>query len=670
MIKKVVFLILFCCIGGGAMNAQSATVVDSTVFRAMRAYQQRNFNDMRNPIVLEKGDSLFKWAKQYHYVTMMNYAMRVPLEYYYQGDFNNPTDSIKVWLERVRSYAHEYNQTDLYYRVWSSYLINSYLRRGEYTLALVEAQDMLKEAESEENKNYMLWCYFSMTNIYIARNLDDKAQEYRVKQIELAEQYDLVDNTLTLQYSDGAKYLTDHNQLDQAAEYLQKALETASTSYSRWTAYQTYVYYYLARGDYNAARQKFDECRQMFATDTALAVHAQYQYAMEADYYIKLKQYGKALEALENERSVYEKSDEASELIRLDKRQADLLWEMGQKAESGEFYRKYVDEQQKQKEREEEVSTGEFATMLDLQKLSNEKRELEQLSQAEQLRNTRTIVTALVLLLSIVVIFLLSHRRINIRLKQSRDELNEKNRMLLQTEEDLRAAKEQAENSSNMKTVFIQNMSHEIRTPLNSIVGLSAVLADLFADSNDEVKLYASLIDENSTLLLKLISDILDISALDGDIIIEKREIEINNCCKAAIADVQKACDNKGLTVVFEPKEESVYIVSNTERITQVLKNLLNNALKFTQQGRIMLDYTVDNANDTISFVVSDTGIGIAPSDRERIFERFVKLDEFTQGTGLGLPICRIIAEKLGGTISVDPIYTGGARLVFTIPII
>ncbi|MDR0972869.1 MAG: hypothetical protein LBM61_02630 [Prevotellaceae bacterium] len=651
------------------LHAQSAIAVDSTVYQAMREYYNKYLLDNTDPITLTKYDSLYRWAQQYRYVSMMSSAITAPLRYYYYADMEDPTDSIKAWTERVQTFAKDYGRTDVYFQAWSFYLVNNYIRRGEYTLALVEAQNMLEEAEKETDKSYILDCYTAMINIYSAKGLDDKAQEVRVKGIEVYEVNNLEAFAISLQYSDGALYFIKHNELPKAAEYIRKASETARTAYHRVTLKQTQVYYYLAIKDYSAAQKAFNESRQIIDTDETVRQHVSYQYSMEVDYFIAIKDYASALQSLEKERLEYEKNSESASLILLDKRQADLLWLMGREAESGEMYRKYVDEQRKQKEREEEVSTSEFATMLNLQKLSDEKRELEQLSQAEQLRNTRTIVGALVVLLLVVGVFLFYQRRINQNLKLSRDELDEKNHMLIETEEQLRAAKEEAERSSNMKTVFIQNMSHEIRTPLNSIVGLSAVLADLFADSEDEVKLYASLIDENSALLLKLIGDILDISALDDSAEIEMSAVDVNKCCRKAVDELQPFYAQKSLTLNFEPLPNEIVIRSNGDRIMQVLKNLLNNAAKFSSAGgTVVLDYALNEADHLISFSVTDTGVGIPVAEQERIFERFVKLDEFTQGTGLGLSICRIVAEKMGGTIRVDSSYTEGARFVFTIP--
>ena len=230
----------------------------------------------------------------------------------------------------------------------------------------------------------------------------------------------------------------------------------------------------------------------------------------------------------------------------------------------------------------------------------------------------------------------------------------------------MRKAKELAELSNWMKTMFIQNMSHEIRTPLNSIVGFSGVLVDLFDDQQD-IKQYVSLIESNSKLLLKLVGDILDISALDSDIEINHYAVDVNACCQASM-DSAGELFSKDIKLIFKPACDELIIDSNYSYIVQVLDNLLNNASKFTHEGSVTLAYEVKEREKQLIFTVTDTGIGIPVDEQEHVFERFVKLNDFSQGTGLGLSICRTIAKKLGGDLVIDKEYTQGTRFIFSVP--
>ena len=231
----------------------------------------------------------------------------------------------------------------------------------------------------------------------------------------------------------------------------------------------------------------------------------------------------------------------------------------------------------------------------------------------------------------------------------------------------LREAKDRAEESSRLKSAFLANMSHEIRTPLNAIVGFSDVLAS-GGTSVDEQQGYVDIIKTNSDLLLRLINDILDVSRLEADRVtftIEK--CDVVPLCQQVLASVSQArkSENK---YIFECDRESVDLRTDTQRLQQVIINLLSNADKFTRNGKITLKLEVDEEKRVATFSVSDTGTGIPLEKQKLVFERFEKLNEYVQGTGLGLSICKLTVEKWGGEIWVDPGYTDGARFVFTHP--
>lgn len=236
-------------------------------------------------------------------------------------------------------------------------------------------------------------------------------------------------------------------------------------------------------------------------------------------------------------------------------------------------------------------TTSEFATMLNLQQLNAEKVRLEKISQKKQLQNTRTILFSVLGLLCIVVIFLWQQRKLNAKLHRAKNKLDEQNRTLIKAEEELRKAKEVAEQSNWLKTMFIQNMSHEIRTPLNSIVGFSGVLVDML-DEKEDIGQYVALIESNSKLLLKLVGDILDISILDSEVEIKHNAVDVNACCQASI-DAAGASFDPGVRLIFEPACDELIINSNYNYIVQVLDNLLGNASKFTHEGSVTLAYEV-----------------------------------------------------------------------------
>ena len=233
-------------------------------------------------------------------------------------------------------------------------------------------------------------------------------------------------------------------------------------------------------------------------------------------------------------------------------------------------------------------------------------------------------------------------------------------------EEELRIAKEKAENLDRLKSAFLANMSHEIRTPLNAIVGFASLLVE--SDDKEERQEYVNIMQENTDLLLQLISDILDLSKIEaGTLDFTMDHLDIKSFCE----DIMRNYDikeDKPVPVLLTPDLPEYYIYTDKKRLMQVITNFINNALKFTETGQIILEYHLKEGANEIEFSVTDTGMGIAPEKVDKVFDRFVKLNSFSKGTGLGLSICRSIVEYLGGTIGVKSELGTGSRFWFTHP--
>lgn len=224
-----------------------------------------------------------------------------------------------------------------------------------------------------------------------------------------------------------------------------------------------------------------------------------------------------------------------------------------------------------------------------------------------------------------------------------------------------------AENAMRAKSVFLSNMSHEIRTPLNALSGFSSLLTEEGLD--DETRRQCNeVIQQNSELLLKLINDVIDLSSLEfGKLQFCIAQHDAVSICKNVIDTVNKVKQTQA-ELTFTTELEEMPIETDDSRLQQVLINLLINATKFTPQGSIVLKLEKET-DDTVLFTVTDTGCGI-PKDRQtNIFQRFEKLNENVQGSGLGLSICQLIIEHIGGQIWIDSEYTEGSRFCFTHPI-
>lgn len=277
--------------------------------------------------------------------------------------------------------------------------------------------------------------------------------------------------------------------------------------------------------------------------------------------------------------------------------------------------------------------------------------------------NTKVKVMLLGLLLmamSIIILYLLNKRR-------------QRERMLkiLQTKNDeLIMARDEAETANRMKTKFLQDMSHEIRTPLNSIVGFSQLLLNPDIHLSDEEKAeFGNIINNNTELLMTLINDILKISDLESsNYKLSFAREKVNDMLTMAINTVDHR-KPEGVNLYFTSEVPDSYeFVTDRKRLEQVLINMLTNAEKHTGQGEIRLHCSTSENPGMLTFSVADTGTGIPQEKAEDVFDRLNNPDDLKHGTGLGLNICKMITEKLGGKIFLDTTYTSGARFVVVLP--
>lgn len=236
-----------------------------------------------------------------------------------------------------------------------------------------------------------------------------------------------------------------------------------------------------------------------------------------------------------------------------------------------------------------------------------------------------------------------------------------------ETEAELRAARDKAEESNRLKSAFLANISHEIRTPLNAIVGFSDLL--MTVDDPAEQEEFRQTIQKNNVLLLQLFSDIIDLSKIDaGSFEYVPKPVYLYQFCAMML---QKMKDRVPEGVELRIDEDSpldAWFNADSGYLNQVITNFVSNAIKFTHRGTITIGYQIDAARQLEMFV-EDTGIGISAENQTAVFDRFMKVDSFVQGTGLGLPLCKSIIEKMGGRIGVTSELGKGSRFWFTLPV-
>lgn len=325
---------------------------------------------------------------------------------------------------------------------------------------------------------------------------------------------------------------------------------------------------------------------------------------------------------------------------------AQFMEQMGRFEDACEVYKSYAHINDSIRSAELDEQLSKYTVQFEVDKLEHDKLELR----AEVNRNlfiTSVIVGCLVLILLIVITFYYMRSL----------SLNRK----------LDAANKAVIKASHMKSSFIQHITHEIRTPLNSIIGFSSLMA-AGGLTQEEMEEYARQMESSNAYLLDLVNNVIDIADMDSQTDdIPKKQVDVNACCQECLELIRQNL-KEGIELQYMPSSAPVEVCTVEIWMKRVLLGLLNNANKFTETGFIRLSYEEDKPNRLVRFIIEDSGPGIDENYRDSIFERFAKVDAFTQGTGLGLSIIRQIMELVDGNVYLDTSYAGGARFVVEWP--
>lgn len=635
----------------------------------LRVYYKEVKARLTTPEGLAMCDTLYARAAASGWMQMQAIALCLKLDHFY---FKNDRTGILEGVERVQEFCRRHGKPEelryFYYFAWGSRLITYYTKQNQYNVAVYETRRMLAEAQADDYQRGVADCYRQLANLYLVQNAFEQAYENFRREIDVFEAHGIDDINLPTQYASLAQCALELNLPDTALTALRKGRALNSEQpYQRFTLHKASALYYLKVKDFEKARQYVDSAEMQFRANPSMRLYIPGLRFLKAEYYKTTGQYDEALRVVEESLSDTSRNETGYLRQTQMKELGDIYWLMGDVRRSAANYREYIHLSDSVRGQEIRNATDDFSGILEIARLQNETKELQLTLQRKRLRNTYLIIGLLGFVLVLGGLLFARVVKLNRRLKASEALVKAQNSHLVAAGEELRLAKESAERASRMKSDFIQNMSHEVRTPLNSVVGFSQVLASKFRDDPAAAE-YASIIVSSSMSLLRLVDDVLNVAYLD-----QAEELPRTDC--TAMNDNCHDCVSKtlsqvrpGVTMIFEPSTDDPVVHTNLKRVMQVLQHLLHNAAKFTVEGEIILTYDCLVAERLMRFTVTDTGPGIPPAEQEAVFERFVKLDAFSQGTGLGLPVCRMTALKLGGSLRIDASYTDGCRIILEVP--
>ena len=567
-------------------------------------------------------------------------------------------DSVISWSEEVLPKIKRDNKDRQSYFLLQLQLANAYTLRGDFSLAIDRARLMYEEAKKTQYDFGMVVANQAIGDAYNIANQYDKALEsYQdaLKELNLISPQHPYRTQLLLKKSNT---LQRQGQLEKA----QKVLDEIKRTLLKSPDYATLFFAAIEQANYAISHGHLSPSYLKEAARYLQSMDSIYRLHPEKFYYFHLKYTGAAYyRAMSNwDKTNWNKSLKLYEELRQEylsnKRSTYYRWIT---LETIYLYKIKGNSMAACRLYQELYPTVDTLTAEGYTRQINTLRakyQIDQMEIANKEEHNRLITSTLIG--SIILLFVFSV--IAVLLRKQRQKITSSTQCL----ERLRT---NAENATSAKSIFLSNMSHEIRTPLNALSGFSSLLTEEGLD--DETRRQCNeVILQNSELLLKLINDVIDLSSLEfGKIQFCIDKHDVVSICRN-VADTVSKVKQTQAKICFITDLENMEIETDDSRLQQVLINLLINATKFTPQGSITLELKRESESELL-FSVTDTGCGIPKDKQATIFQRFEKLNENAQGSGLGLSICQLIIEHIGGKIWIDPDYTDGSRFCFTHPI-
>ena len=605
------------------------------------------------------------------------------VDHYYK---NVEHDSLGALAPQAMSYFSRHGRWQQYYTTWCL-LVNDLVWNGQMERGFDEAQQMHDDAMRRNNA-------FGLSESYTAMGIAYHFQKHNTESARCYQQalqhYPKdADQSVKLNiYSYYCQVLVDAGDFETMGNVLAEwkafldhltdgKVDDEETAHRYFRFHRENYKYHYGLGRYRLAKGELDQMQHYLDMENDREVYEAQVAGFRTQLAMSQRNYNDAMAWSDVEIELCRKQDFNTFLNAL-KHRTEVLQTLGRYEEALHAYRSYDHQKDSIIRADSRQQLNELNKRFEID-------ELKAHHEREALEHERTLLQIYLWValaaLSILVLFIYVRQRAAHRLKKAHALLEESNEQLQQSYEQLKVANARAEESSKMKTAFIQQISHEIRTPLNILSGFTQIVTTPGLDLDEETKRDASRqITENTDRITGLVNKMIELSEANSSTVIDRRDDVL------AVQIAAQATDNSGVAsaphVIFDmqmdAQSESLMLHTNLASATRALTLLLDNARKFTRPAEARgpvavvkqehVTLRLEAQATQLLFIVEDTGIGVPPEEAEHVFDEFVQLDEYYDGTGIGLTVARSLARRLGGDVRLDTTYTSGARFVMTLP--
>jgi len=579
-------------------------------------------------------------------------------------------DSLIAQASQDLAFLRDHTLWNYYYDTWLL-LVNTYVFSGKVNTGLQEVKRMHQDATDRDKKYGLALANYAMGIAYLNMGYTDEAIDSYRQSLRLVNELDEYPSCTSDVFSYYCDALVDKKHYEemkavtaQWRQYLEK--EEAKRKRGDASSYKVwYAYYYLSCSEMHLGLGLLDEAEQDIkevekradGSGDFIPMAVLHAYAQ---LYLQRKDYAKAYDYSTRYYDQVMNYGDISSILIAQEQRAEILRGLGRYEEAAQMYKNVHENTDSLYKRDARTQINELNTLFRVSEIEME----------HELEHSRIMLFTTIFIAFALAVLVGYWYWMNRRLRKKNEELAGMSHQLTIKNEELTVALDRAGESDRMKTNFIKNVSHEIRTPLNILSGFSQMMAMPDADLPEEVRQEASLqIQENTNRITTLINELLALSETSSRTHIDRTDtVSVNQLCANAITHCgipEKSDYHFDFTTQVD---DTLMIQTSEQDVVLALSHLLDNAMKFTPSGG-SIRLSCAQEDTLMKIVVEDTGCGVPAEKAEEIFGEFVQLDEFKDGVGIGLPLSRHVARRLGGDIILDTSYKEGARFILTLPV-